>query len=1020
MTLKNNNSDHKNKNIVGSVMIVGAGISGMQSALDLAEVGYKVYIVEKSPAIGGRMPMLDKTFPTNDCSMCILSPKLVECGRHRNIEILTCSDILDLKGQPGNFNVKINKRPRYVDPEKCLGCGSCTEECPVKVPNEFNQLLSKRKAIYKLYPQAYPNAYMIDDTKCLRHKKPKACGKCIKACPVDAIDHNMQEEKVEINVGAIIMCPGYELFDAELRGEYGYGIYDNVLTSLQFERMLSASGPYEGHIQKADGTTPKKIAFIQCVGSRDVSLCRGYCSSVCCMYATKEAVIAQEHEPELKTTIFNMDIRAFGKDYEKYYNRAQNDYGVRYIKCMISSVKELQQTKELRVRYRTPDGSMVEEDFNMIVLSVGLKPTADSVELANILGIELNQYNFCQLKDLTGVQTSRDGIYVAGVFSGPKDIPETVMQASAAAGDSAAFLSEARNTLVSEREFPPEKSISEEEPRLGVFVCHCGINIASVVDIESTLEHVKTLPNVVYATNNLYACSQDSQAAMKELIEEHKLNRIVVASCSPRTHKPLFQETMREAGLNPSLFEMANIRDQCSWVHMKEPKKATEKAKDLISMAVAKAATLKPVYNVTVDVTRSALIIGGGVAGMTAATSLVKQGYQVSLLEKSEQLGGTALRIKEGFNDENVQGYVKDLINTVQNNSNIELYAGSDILEVSGYMGNFTTKLTSGQEIKHGVTIIATGAEELKPTEYLYGEDARVMTQLELDEAINNKDDKVKNAQNIVMIQCVGSREENRPYCSRICCTKTMKLALKLKKVNPNASIIVLYRDIRTYSFNEDYYRQARENGVIFIRYDVENKPNVELVSENGQNIIKVTTTDHILREPITIDADLVTLAAPIVPQETNQRLSQLFKVPLNPDNFFQEAHMKLRPVDFAAEGVYMCGLAHGPKTIDESIAQAKAAAGRASSILCHETLESKGVVAVIEPSKCAACLTCVRLCPFKAPRINDSHVAEVEAVICQGCGTCAGECPNKAITLQSYSDKQLSAQVSGLFEIAQ
>jgi heterodisulfide reductase subunit A len=1019
LTLKNNNTDHKNGNIVGSVMIVGAGISGMQSALDLAEVGYKVYIVEKSPAIGGRMPMLDKTFPTNDCSMCILSPKLVECGRHRNIEILTCSDIVDLQGRPGNFQVKINKRPRYVDPDKCLGCGSCAEECPVKVPNEFNQLLSKRKAIYKLYPQAYPNAYIIDATKCLKHKNPKACGKCIKACPVDAIDHSMQEEQVNINVGAIILCPGYELFDAELRGEYGYGVYDNVLTSLQFERMLSASGPYEGHIQKADGSTPKKIAFIQCVGSRDVSLCRGYCSSVCCMYATKEAVIAKEHEPGLETTIFYMDIRAFGKDYEKYYNRAQNEYGVKYVKCMISSVKELQQTKELRVRYRTPDGAMIEEDFDMVVLSVGLKPTDDSVKLANILGVELNQYNFCQLKDLTGVQTSREGIYVAGVFSGPKDIPETVMQASAAAGDTAAYLSEARNTLVTEREFPPEKDISGDEPRIGVFVCHCGINIASVVNIPTVVQHVQKLPNVVFATNNLYVCSQDSQAAMKELIEEHKLNRIVVASCSPRTHKPLFQETMREAGLNPSLFEMANIRDQCSWVHMQEPQKATEKAIDLISMAVAKAATLKPVYNVKVNVTRAALVIGGGIAGMTAASSLVKQGYKVSLLEKGDRLGGVALRIKEGFNNENVQGYVNELINTVNNNPLIDLYTGSDIADVSGYMGNFTTKLTSGQEIKHGVTIIATGAEEQKPTEYLYGQDERVMTQLELDEAIVNNDPRVKSARNIVMIQCVGSREENRPYCSRICCTKTMKLALKVKEVNPNASIIVLYRDIRTYSFNEDYYRQARENGVIFIRYEVDNKPAVELAGQNGGSVLRVTATDHILREPITIDADLVTLAAPIVPPASNQRLSQLFKVPLNPDNFFQEAHMKLRPVDFSSDGVYMCGLAHGPKTIEESIAQAKAAAGRATSILSRESLESKGVVAVVEPTKCAACLTCVRLCPFKAPRINEKHVAEIEAVICQGCGTCAGECPNKAITLQSYSDKQLSAAVHGLFEQA-
>ena len=995
--------------MIGSVLIIGGGISGMQSALDLAEAGYKVYMIEKSAAIGGRMPMLDKTFPTNDCSMCILSTKLVECGRHQNIEILTCSDVIGLSGEAGNYTVQVKKRPRFVDTDKCVGCGSCAEVCPVKVSNDFNQNLGHRKAIYKLYPQAYPNAYAIDATKCLRMKNPKACGKCIDACQSNAIDHNMQEEIVSLNIGAIILCTGYELFDSELRGEYGYGVYDNVYTSLQFERMLSASGPYEGHVQKADGTTPKKIAFIQCVGSRDVSLCNGYCSAVCCMYATKEAVIAKEHVPGLDTTIFNMDIRAFGKDYEKYYNRAKDQSNVRYIKSMISSVKELPATKELRVRYLTPDG-MVEEDFEMLILSVGLKPSQQAVELAGLLGIELNDYNFCKLDELSGVKTSKEGIFVAGVFSGPKDIPETVMQASAAAGDAAAFLSSVRNTQVTPMEFPEEKDVRQEEPRIGVFVCHCGTNIASVVDVPAVVEHVKQLPYVVYATNNLYACAQDSQLAMKELIEEHKLNRIVVASCSIRTHKPLFQETVKEAGLNAALFEMANIRDQCSWVHQQEPEKATLKAIDLVSGAIAKAATLKAIQGVTVDVEHTALVIGGGVSGMTSALSLVDQGYKVHLVEKSDQLGGVALRIKEGFNGENIPAFIRQLVDDIKNNPDINLCMGSEIEEVTGYIGNFKTKLSNGQVLEHGVSIVATGAEEAKPTEYLYGQDSRVMTQLELDEAIANNDPRVKSAENIVMIQCVGSREEHRPYCSRICCTKTMKLALKLKEVNPDASIIVLYRDIRTYSFYEDLYREARSKGVIFFRYEVENKPKVELV--DGK--LRVTATDHVLGETYDIDVDILTLAAPIVPPESNQKLSQLLKVPLNPDNFYQEAHMKLRPVDFASEGIYMCGLAHGPKSIDESITQAKAAAARATSILSRDELESQGVVAVVDPSLCAACLTCVRLCPFKAPRINE-HKAEIEAVVCQGCGVCAAECPNKAITLQCYSPQQLGAQVEGI-----
>lgn len=998
-------------NKIGSVLIVGAGISGMQSALDMAEMGYKVYLVEKSPGIGGRMPMLDKTFPTNDCSMCILSPKLVECGRHRNVEVLTTSEVVDLKGEPGKYQVKIIQHPRYIDVTKCLGCGNCAEVCPMNVDDDFNQNMGKRKAVYKLYPQAYPNAYTIDPMKCLKLKNPKACGKCIEACQVDAIDHQMTEKEINIEVGAVILCTGFELFDAKLRGEYGYGIYKNVITSLQFERMLSASGPYKGHVQRpSDNKVPKKVAFIQCVGSRDVCKGNGYCSSVCCMYATKESIIAREHVPGLKSTIFCIDVRAFGKDFEKYYNRAKNDYDVRYVKCMISTVKEDPNTKDLRLRYKNIDGTYTEEVFDMVVLSVGLKPSKEAVELSKIMGLKLNQYNFCELEPNTGVQTSKEGIYVAGAFSGPKDIPETVMQASAAAGDCSTYLAPARNTLVTEREFPPERDISSETPQIGVFVCHCGINISSVVDVPSVVEYAKTLPNVVYAQESLYVCSQDNQAAMIQLIKEHKLNRIVVASCSPRTHKPLFQETMREAGLNKQLFEMANIRDQCSWVHQKEPEKATLKAKELVAMAIAKSAMLRPIKPIVVGVIPACMVIGGGIAGMNTALNLSEQGYKIHLIEKTDKLGGIAHRIS----GEDTKNYLQKLITAIEDDTNIIIHTNCEVSELGGYVGNFTTKLSNGEQIEHGATVIATGALESKPTEYLYGEDSKVMTQLELDEAITSNDSRLKEAKTIAMIQCVGSREENRPYCSRICCTKSVRLALKLKSMNPNLNVVILYRDIRTYGFNEDYYREAREKGVFFIHYNEDKKP---VVTKDGDKL-SVCIEDHILNQPVEINPDLLILAAAITPPESNKHLSQIFKVPLNPDSFFLEAHMKLRPVDFAAEGIFMAGLAHGPKNIEESISQAKAAAGRAATVLGKTKLESKGVTAVVDPEKCASCLTCVRLCPFNAPRIDASthYKAEIEGVICQGCGTCAGECPNKAITLQGYSDKQYISMCDALF----
>ena len=997
---------------VGAVMVVGAGIAGIQASLDLAESGYYVYLVESSPAIGGTMPMLDKTFPTNDCSMCILSPKLVECGRHLNIEILTCADVQSVEGEQGNFTVKVRRRPRYVDVEKCKGCGECAEACPVDVPSEFDQGLGERKAIYKPYAQAYPNAYVVDKENCIE------CLACEDACQAGAIDHSMEEETVELKVGAIILCPGFERFDAVALDYYGYKKYPNVLTSLEFERVLSASGPFQGHLKRPfDGKEPHKIAWIQCVGSRNYRIEHDYCSSVCCMYAIKEAVIAKEHSAEpLETTIFFMDMRTFGKGFEKYYNRAQNELGVRFVRSRIYALEQVDdESKNLRIRYANEDGSVAEEEFDLVVLSVGLEPTRSAVDLANRLGVELNRYGFAVPASLTGVETNRPGIYVAGAFSGPKDIPETVMQASAAVGASAALLGEARGTLVKEREFPPEKDVSSEPPRIGVFVCHCGVNIGSVVNVPAVVELAKTLPNVVYAGEYLYACSQDSQTDMKEKIAEHNINRVVVASCSPRTHKPLFQETVREAGLNRYLFEMANIRDQCSWVHQQEPEKATEKARDLVKMVVAKAALLQPIEQVSAGVTKAALVIGGGPAGMTGALSLADLGYRVHLVEKEAQLGGAARRLAEGLRKEDVRGFLSDLAQKVTGHPNIKVYTGAEVKEVAGYVGNFVTTLTTGEELQHGVTIIATGGEEYRPSEYLYGQHPGVFTQLEMSEVLASGDPRLAGLKTAVFIQCVGSREPGREYCSRICCAKTLRLALDLKEKDPGVNIYVLYRDLRSYGFFEEMYREARQKGVIFIRYNPEEKPVVEAAGEK----ILVTAKDHVLGVPLVMEADALVLAAAVLPASTNKKLSQLFKVPLNEDGFFLEAHMKLRPVDFASEGVFMAGVAHGPKNLEENIAQARAAAGRAGTVLAKETLESHGVTAVVQQDKCAACLTCVRLCPYNAPRI-ENYAARIEPVLCQGCGTCAGECPNKAITLQGYTDRMYMSMVNGLYREVQ
>jgi len=1002
----------KNPEKVGAVLVLGAGIAGIQASLDLAESGYYVYLVEKSPAIGGTMPMLDKTFPTNDCSMCILSPKLVECGRHLNIEILTCSELADLQGEPGNFKATVNKKARFVDPEKCTGCGSCAEKCPVKVDDAFNQGLDKRRAIYKLYAQAYPNAYAIDQTKCLKMKKPKACGKCLEACQANAIDHGMQDETLEINVGSVILAPGFEAFPAQELFYYGYGKFANVLTSLEFERILSASGPFGGHlVRPSDHKEPKKVAWIQCVGSRNCRNEHGYCSSVCCMYAIKEAVIAKEHTPyDLDTAIFFMDMRTYGKDFEKYYDRAKLEKGVRFVRSRIFEVTEAADgSGNLNIRYSNEDGSINNEEFDLVVLSIGLEPSKEMADLAGRLGVELNKFNFAEPPSLTGVGTNKPGVYVAGAFSGPRDIPETVMQASAAAADSSVILAGARGTLVKKKEYPPERDVAGEIVRTGVFVCHCGINIGSVVNVPGVVEYAKTLPGVAFADEKLYACSQDTAGQIREAIEKYGLNRIVVASCSPRTHEPMFQETLKEAGLNPNLFEMANIRDQCSWVHQQEPEKATEKSKDLVKMAVYKAALLEPIQGISLGMSHDALIVGGGVAGMNAALNMAAQGYKVALVEKSGQLGGIANRIRFGMKGEDVQGYLAQLVSEINANPLIKVYTGVEIAEVHGFVGNFVTKLSSGEEIQHGVAIIATGGDEYKPAEYLYGQNDKVKTLLELEAEL--AEGKLAGAKNIVFIQCVGSREPDRPYCSRICCTKSIKQALKVKEANPGANVFILYRDIRTYGFYEEMYTEARRKGVIFVRYAADSKPVVEAAGDK----VKVTVTDHVLGVPLVIDADLVGLAAAVVPAD-NSQLSQFFKVPLNAEGFYLEAHLKLRPVDFGTDGVFMCGLAHGPKNLEENIAQAKAAVARACTVLAKETIDVEGKCAMVNKKKCAGCGVCESICPAKAVAVDPAEkVAVVNEALCKGCGACSSSCRCGAINVKGCTNEQIMAMIGAI-----
>jgi heterodisulfide reductase subunit A-like polyferredoxin len=1516
----NQPSNNPTKQPVGAVLVVGAGIGGMQASLDLAEAGFKVYLLDRAPAIGGRMAQLDKTFPTNDCAMCIMSPKLVETGRHLNIEIITTADLEQVNGEPGNFTATIRQHPRYVDAKKCTGCGDCAAKCPIPLPDEFNAGMMQRKAIYKLYPQAIPNAFAIEkrgiapckdacpahqraqgyvalirekrfadayrvikednpfpsicgrvciakcETQCNRgthdapvairdlkrfvadwywnqteverrmakdqhpsssvlrppservaivgsgpagltcaadlarqgyhvavfeanpvaggmmrvgvpnfrlphdrvqkeiddiialgvdlklntrvddveklfadgynavffaagshkgrklpipgadhadvilsldmlrevslvnepnqsvicnlqskiqnkrvlvlgggavavdaattarrlgaasvamaclesretmpatqedleqveqegigifpsrsfkqivltdgkitgvecinvkfmqfekdgrltletypntehiiecdtvifaigqgpdlasiqnvqgveqsrrrtvavdpetlatgrpglfaggdavtgtgfiidaiaagHKAAKAiqnyltkdegrktevnrsssvvklshdeivskiasgkvsarervhmewiaaeervknfneftrvmtedeavaeaerclacgvcseCLECVYACRAGAVDHAMVEEVRELNVGAVILTPGVDPIDLkalDYRPELGYGRYKNVVTSLEFERFLSATGPTTGIVVRpSDGKHPKRVAWIQCVGSRDCARNQGYCSSICCMYATKEAVIAREHDANIEPTIFYLDIRSYGKDFDRYIERAKTQ-GVRYVRSMVSAVEPVS-NGNLRIKFATDDGPQIEE-FEMVVLSVGVKPNAETQAMAGRLDLSLNEYGFSNTLAFNPTATTRPGIFVAGTFSEPKDIPETVIEASAAAACASSLLAEARGTLARKKTYPPQRDVSDEEPRVGVFVCHCGINIGGIVRVPEVVEYAKMLPGVVYAEHNLYTCSQDTQARIKARIEEHRLNRVVVASCTPRTHEPLFQDTLRETGLNPHLFELANIREQDSWVHRGDHDAATNKAKDLVAMMVARVQRNKPLYRLVFDINPHALVIGGGLAGMTAALTIADQGHEVYLVERDAELGGHARHIHYTVDSQQsavnsiqcsvfgVQKMLDDTVERVQTHLRIHLYTRAEVSEVSGYVGRFKSRIhVDGQptdiDIEHGAIVVATGAKAMIPTEYLYGQDQRVITQQELEEQLVSGDSSLatRHSPLVAMIQCVGSRDNKHPYCSRICCQQAIKNSLKLKEINPNTQVVVLCRDIRAYGFKEDAYRQAREQGVLFLHYELNDKPNVSIV--DGK--LRVTARAAFAPDgKIELEPDFVVLSAGIEPQDSLP-LAQILKVPLTQDGFFLEAHAKLRPLDFAADGIFLAGLAHSPRTLEESIAQAQGAAIRAVALLSQGQREAVPIVATVNERLCVGCGLCVAVCPYGARSIDeDTNVALVNAALCQGCGGCVTACPNGATQQKAFEYQQVYSMI--------
>ena len=992
----------RNRGNKGSALVVGAGIAGMQSALLLAEMGTKVFLLEQGPAIGGYFPLLDKTFPTNSCGICFMSPTppafcpIYECHLHDNIDLLPYSEVTGIEGNAGDFRVSVVEKPRFVDPQKCTLCEACLKVCPVEGEREFGGGLEKRKAIYLPFPQAIPHSLVIDPKTCIR------CGECVRVCTPGAIDLDMKEKGETLEVGAVILGFGFEPFGAQKKGEYGFGRHTHVLTSIQFERMLSTSSPSQGiPIRVSDGKKMERIAFIQCVGSRDPSCGQEHCSTICCMYATKQAMIAKDRSPNLQVTFFYMDIRPMGKDYERYYERAKNDYQIKYKRCAISSIKELQTTKNLLITYVKEDGTFEEQEFDAVILSLGFTPPQSVRDLAQKMGLQLNKQGFCHTDEFSPAQTSVPGVFVGGAFRSPKDIPESVVEGSSAAAMAASLLLPLRQAPEA-KQFPAEGSLGEEIPKIGIFICHCGEELKKSLTISDLVSRAKEWRGVAHVEEIGLGCLPEDADLMKRRIGEQGLNRIVMAGCSHREIRKTMEDMAKGMGFNPYLIEYANIREQCAFVHGDHPALATEKAMTLIKMAVERARRIQPIRKGKQKIEKKALIVGGGLTGMTASLRLAEQGFDVHLIEKEKGLGGN---LKDSFytlKGAHPQTLLQDLLKQVERCASIHRHFETEIVGFERKNGHYRTKIRSKGEEKfldHGALILATGGKEVKPKGYLYGDDPRVITQRQLEKMIHSNDPGLKDVHSIVMIQCVGSRDEEHPYCSRICCGHAVKNALKLKEKDPQVHVVVLYRDVRTYGFYETAYSDARGKGVIFVRYDLENRPEVGL--RHGG--LQVSLFDPALGSRVNLPADRVVLSAGIEPND-NRDLAKIFDVDLNADGFFMEANPKSAPLDSVDRGKFFCGLCHSPNFIEDAISQGNAAAARAAVLLAKEEVEEKAQLAYVIERLCCGCGLCVSLCPYEARVINEEiWKAEVISSLCQGCGNCVVACRNGASQQRNF-----------------